>query len=124
MSKQGINRMTLMGNVGHEPSVHTFDTDKSVVRLSIATSESYEVEGEKVTQTEWHTVVFFNGLANIVKEYVTKGSKMYIEGKLKTNKWVDKEGNERVGTEIIASEMQIVSARKEHEPKAEPEEKQ
>lgn len=120
MSKQGINRVTLIGNVGHEPQVHTFDTDKSIVKVSLATSESYEVAGKKVVQTEWHTVVFFNGLANIAKEFLAKGNKVYIEGKLKTNKWQDKDGNDRVSTEIIASEMQIISSRNDREKNAAP----
>ena len=118
MSKQGINRVTLIGNVGNEPIVHTFDTDKSIVKISLATSESYEVSGEKVTDTQWHNVVFFNGLANIAKKYLVKGNKVYIEGKLKTHKWVDKEGGDRISTEIIASEMQILSSRKDREAKA------
>ena len=111
MSKQGINRVTLVGNVGHEPQVHTFDNDKAIVKISLATGESFEVAGEKKTNTEWHTVVFFNGLANIAANYLKKGNKVYVEGKLKTNKWTDKDGNERVSTEIIASEMQIISSR-------------
>ena len=119
MSKQGINRVTLIGNVGGEPNVHTFDNDKSIVKISLATGESYEVDGEKVTNTEWHSVVFFNGLADIAKKYLAKGVKLYVEGKLKTNKWVDKDGNDRVSTEIIASEMQILSSRKDNEGKAE-----
>ena len=76
MSKQGINRVTLIGNVGGEPNVHTFDNDKSIVKISLATGESYEVDGEKVTNTEWHSVVFFNGLADIAKKYLAKGVKL------------------------------------------------
>jgi single-strand DNA-binding protein len=99
-----LNKVTLIGNVGRDPEVRSISESKEVVSLTIATSESWKdrVAGEKKERTEWHRVVIFNdALINVVKNYVKKGSKIYIEGSLQTRKWTDQEGQEKYTTEII-----------------------
>lgn len=113
MSKQGINRVTLIGNLGHDPESYPTKDGKTVTKIQLATSESWQDEnGKQVTRTEWHNVVFFNGLADVAKNYLVKGSKVYIEGKLKSHKWQDQEGKERTSTDIIVQEMQMLSGAK------------
>lgn len=106
MSK-GVNKVILVGHVGDAPDIRS--TEKTVVTsFSVATSISYKKDGAPVTETEWHKVVAYGRLAEICGEYVHKGSKVYIEGRLKTRKWQDKQGIERYTTEIIASDMQLL----------------
>jgi len=112
MKKRGINKVILVGNAGNDPEVRATNAGKSVTNISVATSESWNDEsGNLQERTEWHKIVFFGRLAEIAGEYLKKGSKVYIEGSLRTRKWKDQQGVERHTTEIIASEMQIVDSR-------------
>lgn len=105
--RNGINKVILVGNVGADPDIRSTAAGNAVTNISIATSESWEKDGEQQERTEWHKVVFFGKLAGIVGEYVSKGSKLYIEGKLQTNEW-EKDGVKRYSTEIVANEMQML----------------
>jgi len=98
-----LNRVQLIGNLGDDPQVRVTQAGKKIVTLSIATTESWrdKQSGERVQSTEWHRVVVFNeGLAGIAEQYLTKGAKVLVEGKLVTNKWKDREGNDRYTTEV------------------------
>lgn len=110
---RGINKVILIGNLGTDPEVRYTPNNSPVVTVSIATSTSWrdKQSGEAQERTEWHRVVFFNRLAEIVSEYLKKGSKVYVEGSLRTRKWTDKSGAERYTTEIIANEMQMLDSR-------------
>lgn len=110
---RGINKVILVGNVGVNPELRHTPNDSAVTQLSIATSESWKDKntGETQERTEWHKVVLFNRLAEIAAEYVKKGSKVYIEGSLKTRKWTDNAGVEKYTTEVIASELQLLDSR-------------
>lgn len=112
---RGINKVILVGNLGNDPEVRYMPQGGAVANLSVATSESWndKVTGEKREETEWHRVVFYGRLAEIAGEYLRKGSKVYLEGKLKTRKWTDKDGIERYTTEIVGSEMQMLDGRQE-----------
>ena len=112
MSK-GVNKVILVGNVGQDPETKFTASGTAIANLSVATSESWKDKqtGQRVDKTEWHRVVAFNRLAEIIGEYVKKGSKVYIEGKLTTRKWQDKSGADRYTTEIVASEMQMLDSR-------------
>ena len=99
-----VNKVILIGNVGAEPEIRSTSIGKEIANLRLATSESWKdkATGERRDKTEWHTVVVFNdGLVNVVKNYVRKGSKLFIEGALQTRKWQDKDGNDRYTTEIV-----------------------
>ena len=110
---RGINKVILIGNLGQDPEVKFMPNGNAVTNVTIATSESWKDKntGEQVDKTEWHRVVFFRRLAEIVGEYLKKGSKVYIEGKLQTRKWQDQSGADRYTTEIVASEMQMLDSR-------------
>jgi single-strand DNA-binding protein len=110
---RGINKVIIVGNVGNDPEMRYTTNGSAVANLSVATSESWKDKqtGENVDRTEWHRVVFFSRLAEIVGEYIKKGSKLYIEGSLKTRKWQDQNGNDRYTTEIVANEMQMLDSR-------------
>ncbi len=110
---RGINKVILIGTIGRDPEVRYTAGGSAVATMSIATNESWKDKqtGEKQERTEWHRVVFFGRLAEIVNEYLKKGSKVYVEGSLRTNKWQDKSGQDRYTTEIIASEMQMLDSR-------------
>lgn len=110
---RGINKVILIGNLGNDPEMRYMPSGGAVANLSIATTESWKDKqsGESQERTEWHRVVFFNRLAEIVGEYLRKGSKVYVEGSLRTRKWQDQSGNERYTTEIVASEMQMLDNR-------------
>jgi single-strand DNA-binding protein len=103
MASRGINKVILVGNVGQDPEVRYMPNGGAVANLTLATSESYKDKntGQQVDKTEWHKVSFFGKLAEIVGEYVRKGSQIYIEGKLQTRKWQDQQGQDRYTTEII-----------------------
>ena len=107
---RGVNKVILIGNLGQDPDIKYTASGAAVANVSVATSESWndKQSGEKVEKTEWHRVVFFKRLAEIVGEYLTKGSKVYIEGKLQTRKWQDKEGQDRWTTEIVGNDMQML----------------
>lgn len=110
---RGVNKVILIGNLGQDPEVKYMPNGNAVTNITVATSESWKDKntGEQVDKTEWHRVVFFRRLAEIVGEYLKKGSKVYIEGKLQTRKWQDKNGKDNWTTEIIASEMQMLDSR-------------
>ena len=105
----GINKVILIGNLGKDPEVRYLDIGVAVANLSLATSENYKnKDGERVTQTEWHDVVLWRGLAEVAEKYLKKGSSIYVEGKLRTNKWVDKDENTRYKTEILADKLTML----------------
>lgn len=110
---RGINKVLLIGNLGKDPEIRYMPSGGAVATLAIATSESWKDKntGEKQERTEWHRVVMFNRLGEIAGEYLKKGSKVYIEGKLQTRKWQDKDGQDRYSTEIVANEMQMLDSR-------------
>ncbi len=110
---RGINKVILVGNLGNDPDVRYTANGAAVSNISIATSESWKDKesGEQVEKTEWHRVVFFGKLAEIVAEYLKKGSQVYVEGRLQTRKWQDKEGNDKYTTEIVANEMQMLGSK-------------
>lgn len=104
-----VNKVILVGNVGKDPEIRYLEGGTAVCSFSLATSESYRSrDGEKVTHTEWHNIVLWRGLAEIAEKYVKKGSQLYIEGRIRTRSWDDKEGNKRYTTEIIADNMQML----------------
>ena len=110
---RGVNKVIIIGNLGNDPEVKYMPNGGAVTNVTVATSESWKdkASGEQKEKTEWHRVVFFKRLAEIVGEYLKKGSKVYIEGKLQTRKWQDQSGNDRYTTEIIAHEMQMLDSR-------------
>ncbi|MBL7480837.1 single-stranded DNA-binding protein [Legionella bononiensis] len=110
---RGINKVILVGNVGVDPEVRYLPNGNAVTTLSVATSESWKdkTTGEKQDRTEWHRVVCFNRLGEIAGEYVRKGSKLYVEGSLRTRKWQDQQGQDRYTTEIIASDIQMLDSK-------------
>ncbi|MDP2129175.1 MAG: single-stranded DNA-binding protein [Pseudohongiella sp.] len=112
MSSRGVNKVILVGNVGKDPEVRYLPSGGAVANLALATSESWKDKntGQPQEKTEWHRVVFFNRLAEIVKEYVSKGSKLYIEGSLRTRSW-EQDGVTKYATEIVANEMQMIDSR-------------
>lgn len=112
---RGINKVILVGNLGKEPEVRFTPDGSAVANIVLATSDSWRDKnsGEMQDRTEWHRIVFFNRLAEIAGEYLHKGSKVYLEGSLKTRKWTDKDNNERYTTEIVASEMQMLDKKGE-----------
>ena len=107
---KGINKVIIIGNCGQDPETKYSQNGSTITNISIATSESWKDKqtGQKQERTEWHRVVFFNRLAEIAGEYLSKGSKIYIEGSLKTRKWQDQSGQDRYTTEIIANDMQML----------------
>jgi len=115
MSRRGVNVATIIGNVGTDPEVRYTPSGSAVANLSIATSESWKDKqsGEMQERTEWHRIVFYNRLAEIVGEYVRKGSKVYINGSIRTRKWQDQAGVDRYTTEIIANDMQMLDKKGE-----------
>jgi single-strand DNA-binding protein len=110
---RGINKVILVGNLGQDPQSRAMPSGKAVVNLRIATTDQWRDKqtGENKENTEWHTVVMFDRLAEIAAEYLRKGSQVYIEGKLRTRKWQDKEGNDRYSTEVVANDMQMLGGR-------------
>ena len=110
---RGINKVILVGNLGADPDTRYMPSGGAVTNLSVATSESWKDKqsGEQKERTEWHKVAMFGRLAEISAEYLRKGSQVYIEGRIRTRKWQDKDGNDRWTTEIIADEMQMLGGR-------------
>jgi len=110
---RGVNKVILIGNLGNEPEIRYTAGGAAVANISLATAESWKDKesGEKQERTEWHRIVFFGRLAEIVGEYLHKGSQIYVEGRLQTRKWQDKEGHDRYSTEIVANEMQMLGSR-------------
>ena len=110
---RGINKVILIGNLGADPETRAMPSGMTVANIRVATSESWKDKqsGESKERTEWHNVAMFGRLGEIAGEYLKKGSKVYIEGALRTRKWQDKQGNDRYTTEIIANEMQMLDSR-------------
>jgi len=106
-----VNKVILIGNLGADPEVRYAQNGTAVANFRVATTETWKREGEKEEQTEWHRVVTFGRLAEICGEYLSKGSKVYIEGRIQTRKWEDRDGNPRYTTEIVAREMKMLSPR-------------
>jgi len=113
MASRGVNKVILIGNLGQDPESRAMPSGKAVTNLRIATSETWRDKqtGEMKEQTEWHSVVMFDRLAEIAKDYLRKGSKVYIEGRLRTRKWQDKAGQDRYTTEITANELQMLDTK-------------
>ena len=112
----GVNKVILIGNLGQDPDVRSLPNGDPVATVSLATSETWKDKqtGEKQERTEWHRVVFFGKVADVVKQYLHKGSKIYVEGKLRTRKWQDKDGQDRYTTEVvvdIGGTMQMLDGR-------------
>ncbi|MBG15123.1 MAG: single-stranded DNA-binding protein [Crocinitomicaceae bacterium] len=105
-----VNKVILIGNLGKDPEVRHLESGVGVANFSLATSETYKDRktGERVSQTEWHNVVLWRGLADVAEKYLKKGDKIYIEGKLRTRSWQDQQGNNRYSTEIIADNMTML----------------
>lgn len=116
MANKGVNKVILIGNLGADPEIRTFQNGDMVANFSIATSESWEDKntGEEQTRTEWHRCVAYRGLAGVIQKYVRKGSKLYVEGKLQTRKWQDQQGIDRYSTEIIIDQMQMLDSKRDN----------
>lgn len=110
---RGINKVILVANLGQDPETKYMPSGGAVTNISVATSEAWKDKqtGQQQERTEWHRVVFFNRLAEIAGEYLKKGSKVYVEGSLRTRKWQDQSGQDRYTTEIVASEMQMLDGK-------------
>ncbi|MDJ0927180.1 MAG: single-stranded DNA-binding protein [Gammaproteobacteria bacterium] len=110
---RGVNKVILIGNLGADPDTRYMPSGSAVANVRIATTESWKDKqtGEQTERTEWHNIVFFNRLAEIVSEYLRKGSQVYVEGRLRTRKWQDRDGNDRYTTEIVADQMQMLGGR-------------
>ena len=108
----GVNKVILVGNLGKDPEVRYLDNGVAVANFSLATTETYKnKEGNRVSQTEWHNIVLWRGLAEIAEKYLKKGSAVYIGGKIKNRKWEDKEGNTRYNTEILGDNMTMLGGK-------------
>jgi len=110
---RGINKVILVGHLGADPESRSMPSGRSVTNLRLATSESWKDKqsGEQKERTEWHSIVLYDRLGEVASEYLKKGSQVYIEGRLQTRKWQDKEGKDRYTTEIIANDMQMLGGR-------------
>jgi len=110
---RGINKTITVGNLGQDPETRHTASGAAITNITVATSESWKdkTTGEQQEKTEWHRIVFFNRLAEIAGEYLKKGSQVYVEGKLQTRKWQDKEGNDRYTTEIVGNQLQMLGSR-------------
>ncbi len=110
----GVNKVILIGNLGKDPEVRYLDSGVAVANFSLATTESYKnKEGERVSQTEWHNIGLWRGLAEVAEKWLKKGSSVYIEGKIRSRKWEDKEGNTRYTTEILADNMTMLGKKED-----------
>ena len=110
---RGVNKVILVGNLGQKPEMRYTATQTAVANLSIATTESWKDKesGENRDKTEWHRVVFFGNLAEIAEKYLDKGSSVYVEGKIQTRKWQDKDGNDRWTTELLGNQLTMLGSR-------------
>ena len=112
MASRGVNKAVILGNVGDDPSIRYMPNGKAVANFTVATSEQWkDQQGQKQERVEWHRCTAYDKLAEIIGEYVKKGSKLYLEGKLQTRKWQDQQGQDRYTTEIIVNEMQMLDGR-------------
>ncbi len=109
---RGVNRVVLVGNLGKDPDIQFLEGNIAVAKFSLATTEAYkDRSGKLISQTEWHTVVLWRGLAELSQKYLHKGSLVYVEGRLKTRSWEDKEGNKKFATEIVGDNMIMLDKR-------------
>jgi single-strand DNA-binding protein len=117
---KGVNKVTIVGNLGNDPEVKYMPSGGAVANISVATSESWKDKetGQPQERTEWHRIVFFNRLAEIVGEYLKKGSQVYVEGQLRTRKWQDQSGADKYTTEIVASEMKMLGNKSDSPPQS------
>ena len=118
MASKGINKVIIVGNLGKDPDMKYTASGAAIANITVATSESWndKQSGEKVEKTEWHRIVAFQRLAEIMGEYLKKGAQVYIEGKLQTRKWQDQSGADRYTTEIVADNMQMLGSKVESKP--------
>jgi len=117
----GVNKVILIGNLGKDPEIRQLETGVKVASFSMATTESYKgKDGNRVEQTEWHNIVLWRGLAEIAEKYLRKGNTVYIEGKIRTRSWEDKEGNKRYTTEIVGDNMTMIGGKKDQENSSSP----
>ena len=124
---RGINKVIIVGNCGQDPETRYMPSGGAVTNISLATSESWKDKntGQQQERTEWHRIVFFNRLAEIAGEYLKRGSKVYVEGSLRTRKWQDKEtGQDRFTTEIVGNEMQMLDSKNSSEQQQQPRQQQ
>jgi single-strand DNA-binding protein len=110
----GVNRVILIGNLGKDPEIRNLEGGVKKASFSLATSETYKGKnGEKVDQTEWHNIVLWRGLAEVAESYLKKGNSIYVEGKIKTRDYTDKDGNKRYITEIVADNMVMLGSKRD-----------
>lgn len=111
---RGVNRVMLIGNLGKDPDMQFLEGNIGVAKFSLATTETYkDRSGKLISQTEWHTVVLWRGLAELAQKYLHKGSLVYIEGRLKTRSWEDKDGNKKFATEVVGDNLIMLDKRSE-----------
>ena len=111
---RGVNRVMLIGNLGKDPDIQFLEGNIGVAKFSLATTETYkDRSGKLISQTEWHTIVLWRGLAELAQKYLHRGSLVYIEGRLKTRSWEDKEGNKKFATEIVGDNLIMLDKRHE-----------
>lgn len=116
----GVNKAILLGNLGKDPEVRSIDNGNKVANFSLATSRVYKNnDGEKVEETEWHNIVLWGRLAEIAEKYLTKGGKVYVEGRIRTRNYDDKDGNKRYVTEIVGERINLLSGAKDNEKQGE-----
>ncbi len=110
---RGVNKVILVGNLGQKPEIRYTKDSKPIASFSIATSESWKdkTTGDMVEKTEWHNVTFFGRIAEVAEQYLDKGSKVFVEGKLQTDKWEDENGNKRSATKVIGNNMQMLDSK-------------
>ncbi len=110
----GVNKVILIGNLGKDPDIFSFENGVKKASFPLATSESYkDKEGNKVDQTEWHNIVLWRGLAEVAEKYLNKGKQIFLEGRIKTRSWDDKDGNKRYITEILGDNMTMLGGRRD-----------
>lgn len=118
MTTRGVNKVILIGNLGQDPEQRFFPSGDSVVNVTLATSETWKDKqtGEQKEETEWHRLMFRGKLAEIVAQYLQKGSKIYVEGRLRTRKWQNQQGQDQYTTEILVNNMQMLDSRQDNKP--------
>lgn len=110
----GVNKVILVGNLGKDPEIRQLENGTKVASFSLATTESYKgKDGNKVEQTEWHNIVLWRGLAEVAERFLKKGNTIYVEGKIRSRSWEDKEGNKRYTTEIVGDNMTMIGGRRD-----------
>ena len=115
----GINKVILIGNLGKDPEIRSLESGAKVASFSLATSESYKnKEGQRVDQTEWHNIVLWRGLADVAEKFLKKGSQIYLEGKIRSRSWDDKDGNKKYITEIIGDAFTMLGSKREESPQS------